>query len=206
MTGTRAWLLLCVLHGVASMLLWWADPSAVDALTWRASQWPSQAWTLWTSAWVHLNTPHLVGNQLALGALTAMGWVLRPPLSAVLAWAVSWPLLQAGLVLWPLVGYAVGLSGVLHAGVAVLGLHLLMGAAPRGARPWGATLLGGLLLKVMLERGWYHPVLRDTEADMPVVQAAHLTGVVCGVVLGAAAAWWARRALGRPQADAAAKR
>ncbi|MBL0918872.1 MAG: hypothetical protein IBJ14_09220 [Hydrogenophaga sp.] len=196
MRGTRAWLLLCVLHGVASMLMWWAREPAVQALTWHADDWPSHAWTLWTSAWVHLNTPHLIGNQLALGALTATGWMRRPPLSAALAWALSWPLLQASLILWPQVGHAVGLSGLLHAGVAVLGLHLLMGAAPRGARPWGATLLGGLLFKVMLERGWYHPVVLNADTDLPVVQAAHLTGVVWGVLLGALSAFWARRAPG----------
>ncbi len=194
MRGTHAWLVLCVMHGVASMLMWWAREPAVLALTWRASDWTSHVWTLWTSAWVHLNTPHLIGNQLALGALTAIGWMLRPPLSAALAWTLSWPLLQVSLVLWPQVAHAVGLSGLLHAGVAVLGLHLLMGAAPRGARPWGATLLGGLLFKVMLERGWYHPVVRSADADLSVVQAAHLTGVVWGVLLGALAALWARRA------------
>lgn len=193
MRGSRAWLLLCALHGVASMLLWWAHAPAVQALTWYAELWPAQPWTFWTSAWVHLNTPHLIGNQLALGALTAAGWVLRPPLSATLAWALSWPLLQASLLWWPQVTHAVGLSGLLHAGVAVLGLHLLLSPAAPKARPWGAVLLAGLVIKLLIERSWQQPLLNDPHSDMAVVQAAHLSGAAWGAVLGTLGAWWSRR-------------
>lgn len=197
MKGSRAWLLLCALHGVASMLLWWAHAPAVQALTWYAELWPAQPWTLWTSAWVHLNTPHLIGNQLALGALTAAGWVLRPPLAATLAWALSWPLLQLSLLWWPQVTHAVGLSGLLHAGVAVLGLHLLLGGASPMARPWGALLIAGIAVKLLMERGWQHPLQHDLGTELPVVQAAHLSGALWGAVLaallGALGAWWSRR-------------
>ena len=120
--ASRTWLALCALHGVASMLMWWAGDRAVDALTWRADGWLQQPWTLWTSAWVHLGTPHLIGNQLALGALTAFGWMVRPRLSAAMAWLLCWPLAQASLQLWPHIGYAVGLSGLLHAGTAVMAM------------------------------------------------------------------------------------
>jgi hypothetical protein len=193
MKGSRAWLLLCALHGVASMLLWWAHAPAVQALTWYAELWPAQPWTLWTSAWVHLNTPHLIGNQLALGALTAAGWVLRPSMSATLAWALSWPLLQLSLLWWPQVTHAVGLSGLLHAGVAVLGLHLLLDPAAPKTRPWGVVLLSGLMVKLLIECSWQHPLLNDPHTDMAVVQAAHLSGAAWGVVLGAVGAWWSRR-------------
>lgn len=193
MKGSRAWLLLCALHGVASMLLWWAHAPAVQALTWYAELWPAQPWTLWTSAWVHLNTPHLIGNQLALGALTAAGWVLRPSLAAALAWALSWPLLQVSLLWWPQVSHAVGLSGLLHAGVAVLGLHLLLSPVGPKARPWGAVLLAGLVVKLLIERSWQHPLLNDPHTDMAVVQAAHLSGAAWGALLGALGAWWSRR-------------
>src|SRR5690606_28658662 len=143
-----AWLLLCALHGVLSMLLWWAQIAAVEPLIWRADAWTDHPWTLWTSAWVHLGTPHLIGNQLALGALTAAGWVLRPPPSAMWAWALSWPLTQACLDVWPQVGYAVGLSGLLHAGVAVLAMHLVLAPMPRALRLWGIVLALGVLAKL----------------------------------------------------------
>ncbi|MFA6615540.1 MAG: hypothetical protein WCS60_05585, partial [Hydrogenophaga sp.] len=86
MRGSRTWLLLCAIHGVASVLLWWARISAQDALTWHADTWVDHPWTLWTSTWVHRNTPHLIVNQVALGVLTALAWVLRPTRAATLAW------------------------------------------------------------------------------------------------------------------------
>jgi len=31
MRGSRSWLALCALHGVASMVLWWSQDAAVSA-------------------------------------------------------------------------------------------------------------------------------------------------------------------------------
>lgn len=196
MKHSRSWLLLCGLHGVTSMLLWWDRSGLAQALTWRADQWQDQLWTLWSSAWVHMNTPHLIGNQLALGALTAFAWMVRPPLGATLAWLLAWPLMQLSLAYWPQVGYAVGLSGVLHAGVAVLAAQLVAGRIPMPQpRRWGTLLALGLLSKLVLEQAWSHPVVWDTGYDMSVVQAAHLTGAAWGALLGTLAALLARRGL-----------
>ncbi|MDP3252822.1 MAG: rhomboid family intramembrane serine protease [Hydrogenophaga sp.] len=191
MNRSRAWLVVCCVHGVASMLLWWAQSGAVEALTWRADHWADRPWTLWTSAWVHLNTPHLIGNQLALGALTAFAWVVRPSLRCAMAWLTAWPLTQFTLLLWPQIGYAVGLSGLLHAGAMVLAVQLIFKRIPiRKARRWGVLLALGVLTKTALERGWWYPVVWDRANDMSVVQAAHLSGVVWGVLLGLLVAWW----------------
>lgn len=194
MNSSSGWLLLCALHGVASMLLWWLPADTLAMLTWQADDGLSRAWTLWSSAWVHLNTPHLIGNQLALGALTAFAWMVRPPLTSALAWLLAWPLMQASLPLWPQIGYAVGLSGVLHAGVAVLTVQLLRQriAMPQ-ARRWGLLLGLGLLVKLGLERGWDHPVVWDTANDMAVVRGANLAGACWGLFLGLLATWLPRR-------------
>lgn len=190
MKPSRAWLVLCAVHGVASMLMWWAREPAVVALTWRADTWSTQPWTLWTSAWIHLSTPHLIGNQLALGALTAFGWMARPRLSAAVAWALCWPLVQVSLPLWPHIGYAVGLSGLLHAGAAVMAMHLLMGSLPiPKARRWGGLLLAGLLAKLIFEQGWVRPVTWDASNEISVVLAAHLVGALWGLLLGGLSAW-----------------
>jgi rhomboid family GlyGly-CTERM serine protease len=183
--ASRGWLALCVLHGVMSMLAWWARGDVVDALTWQAEGWSRQPWTLWTSSWVHLNTPHLIGNQVALGALAALAWVLRPTLAWALAWLLAWPLMQFSLLLWPQIGYAVGLSGVLHAGIAVAAVQLLLGriAVPQ-ARRWGALLALGLGVKLIVEQAWGQPVVWDAGNDMSVVQAAHLSGVFWGALMG----------------------
>jgi hypothetical protein len=194
MNSSSGWLLLCALHGVASMLLWWLPADTLALLTWQADDGLSRAWTLWSSAWVHLNTPHLIGNQLALGALTAFAWMVRPPLTSALAWLLAWPLMQASLPLWPQIGYAVGLSGVVHAGVAVLTVQLLRQriAIPQ-ARRWGLLLGLGLLVKLGLERGWDHPVVWDTANEMAVVRGANLAGACWGLFLGLLATWLPRK-------------
>jgi membrane associated rhomboid family serine protease len=198
--ASRAWLLLCALHGVASMLLWWGKASAVDLLIWRTDTWTDRPWTLWTSAWVHVNTPHLIMNQIALGALTAFAWVIRPTLWCAIAWALCWPLAQVTMLLWPQVGYAVGLSGVLHAGAMVLAVQLLLRRIViRKARRWGGLLMLALLIELLLERGWSHPVVWDSGNETSVVQAAHLTGAFWGLCLGLLAAWWpGQRRVGPP--------
>jgi hypothetical protein len=169
--SARDWLLLCALHGVASMLLWWSGKGLVDALTWQAMDWRAQPWTLWTTAWVHNNTPHLIANQMALGAMTALAWIVRPPRLCTLAWLLAWPLSTLTLLWWPQIGYAVGLSGVLHAGALVLAVHLLFKR---------------LAVPKALEQ---HPVVWSSGNEMSVVQAAHLAGSAWGLVLGLATVW-----------------
>jgi membrane associated rhomboid family serine protease len=185
--ASRMWLALCALHGVASMLMWWASDGWVSALTWRADGWLQQPWTLWTSPWVHMNTPHLIGNQVALGALTALAWAIRPTRACALAWLLAWPLIQLSLPLWPQIGYAVGLSGLLHAGAMVLAVQLLVKriVVPK-ARRWGGLLALAVLGKLVLESGWTYPVVWDGGNEMSVVQAAHLAGAFWGAVLGLA--------------------
>ena len=182
-----SWLWLCGLHAALSLLVWWSPAGLADALTWRSSDWTSRPWTLWTSAWVHLNLPHLVGNVLAMGGLAAAGWVLRPGARCTFAWLLAWPLTQVSLLLWPQVGYAVGLSGLMHAGVLVLAVQVALVRLPiRGARFWGWLLVVVVLSKVLIERGWSQPIVWDAGNELSVVQAAHVTGAFWGVVLGLA--------------------
>jgi len=173
-----------MLHAVVSMLVWWAGDAWAWELTWRADSWLRRPWTLWTTAWVHINTPHLIGNQLAVGALAAMAWLLRPHAGTSVAWLLTWPLSTLILLLWPQIGYFAGLSGLVHAAVAVVGVHLLAGEMriPK-ARRWGGLLLLGLVIKLGLERAWLWPVVWNDSANMSIVQAVHLTGALVGAVL-----------------------
>lgn len=181
---SKLWLGLCLLHAVASMLVWWAGEPWAWNLTWRADHWLHRPWTLWTTAWVHTHTPHLIGNQLAVGALAAVAWLLRPSPGAALAWLGAWPLLPLALLWWPQIGYCLGLSGLVHAAVAVVGVHLVWGdASIRKGQRWGAILLGGLLIKLAVERAWQWPVVWDDAANMSVVRAAHLAGAGLGLLL-----------------------
>jgi membrane associated rhomboid family serine protease len=180
----KLWLSLCLIHAVASMLVWWAGGPVAQALTWRADSWAQHPWTLWTTSWVHINTPHLIGNQLAVGALAAMAWLVRPNAVASVAWLLAWPTVALVLPWWPHIGYAVGLSGLIHAAVAVVAVHLWWcpDLTFPSRRRWGALLAAGLTAKLALEQGWHWPVVWSNSADMSVVQAAHLTGAVAGVV------------------------
>lgn len=190
MTRPLGWLALCGLHGAASLLWWWSGAATVDAFTWHADRWTQQPWTLWTSAWVHLNTAHLVGNLLVLGAYLTIGWVVRPDGRCALAWLLAWPLVTLSLPGWPEIRFVAGLSGLLHAGALVVAVHLALGRLPiRRARFWGLMLGAAVLLKVLLEQAWQHPVVWDGTNGLFVVQASHLAGVFWGTVLGLATGW-----------------
>lgn len=85
---------------------------------------------------------------------------------------------------------------MLHAGVAVVALHLLRDGEERRARLVGAALLAGLVVKVVLEDP-FGPVLRTVpEAGLAVAPFAHLSGAVaglaCAVLARAAASMRAR--------------
>jgi hypothetical protein len=206
-----SWLLLCALHGVASMLLWWAGENTLESFIWRADTWLTQPWTLWTSAWVHMNTPQLIVNQIGLGFLAAFAWVVRPTLACSMAWLLAWPLAQISLLWWPQIGYAAGLSGVLHAGAMVLAMQLVRQRIPiPKARRWGSLLGLGLVVKLLAEQGWSHPVVWDSANDISVVQAAHFTGAAWGLGLGGLMSWlvgrWDRRTARRNTASAAPSR
>lgn len=192
--ASRGWLLLCALHGVASMLLWWAGETTVQTMVWSADGWATRPWTLWSSAWVHLNTPQLIINQIALGTLAAFAWVVRPTLPCALAWFLAWPLAQVSLLLWPHIGYAVGLSGPLHAGAVVLAVQLILRriTLPK-ARRWGYFLALAVAGKLALEQGWLNPVVWDSSNNISVVRAAHLTGALWGLLLALATAWASER-------------
>ena len=89
-----------------------------------------------------------------------------------------------GMSAWPQIGYAAGLSGLLHGGVAVLAVHLLMGLVriPKGRR-WGSLLLLALVAKLTMESGWSQPVVWDGGTELSVVQALHLTSALWGAAL-----------------------
>ena len=132
----------------------------------------------------------LLGNLLVLGAYLTVGWVARPDGRCTLAWLLAWPLGQLSLLWWPQIGYAVGLSGLLHAGVAVLAVQLLRRRIPiPKAKRWGGLLALVLLGKLLLERGWAYPVVWDGAHDMSVVQAGHLSAAAWGLLLGLIATW-----------------
>lgn len=176
----RGWVLLAALLAKLSMLAWLLLPT--DALDWQPALWRQEPWRLWTAALAHLSLLHLAANLAGCAVLALLGWRAACRGRDAGAWLLAWPLTQLGLLLRPdLLRYA-GLSGVLHAGVAVAALGLMA----RGGRERrvGAGIALGLSLKIALENPLGPAVQAVPGWDIDVAPFAHLSGAVAGL-----AAW-----------------
>lgn len=158
-------------------------------LDWQPGLVASQPWRAFSAIAVHYSAWHLVANLAGAAAVTALGRAAQLPARCTLAWALAWPMTQLGLLVQPaLVNYG-GLSGVLHAGVAVAALHLLWRA--RGARrAIGAALAVGLAAKLLGEAPWGAPLRRPADWDIALAPIGHATGVAAGVVSGIVVEAW----------------
>jgi rhomboid family GlyGly-CTERM serine protease len=148
------------------------------------SLWLTHPWTLWTAPLVHLSAAHALANSFAMAALLAIAALsggkplLRRYLIGLL---IAWPLSTLSLLLCPEVTSYVGLSGLVHAGIAMLGILLL-----QGSRYMGLALLLGLAVKLWQEQAWVQPVVWSADWGFNVVVVAHLYGAGVGLVVGVA--------------------
>ena len=184
------WIAASALLGLGALAGLGLPPAALD---WQPTLASSQPWRAWSAAIVHLSALHLAANLAGVALVAALGFVARVPRRSVLAWFVAWPLTHLALLARPdLVHYA-GLSGVLHAGVAVVAVHLI--ATARGLRrAIGLALLGGLALKVAGETPWAAEALRHPAGwDIAVAPFAHASGLVAGALASALVEALARR-------------
>ena len=182
----RAWLAIALALALGTALAAIAPTATLDwqpALAWR------EPWRAWTAAFVHYSALHLAANAAGLLLVAALGVAARVPPRLALAWLAAWPLTQLGLLAQPALLHYGGLSGVLHAGVAVAALHLVWRGG-RGERWIGAALLGGLALKVAGEAPWGAPLRHPTGWDIAVAPAAHACGLVAGLLCAALALAW----------------
>ena len=191
----RPWALLAMaLAGAAlcTAALGWIEPGADALLDWQQALAWQQPWRWWTAAFVHLGALHLLANVLGCGVLAMAGVSARLPLRAAAAWALAWPLSHLALLASPELQRYAGLSGVLHAGVAVLAVELIVARRGRDRRV-GLALATGLALKLLLEQAWVTPVSVGGAWPFPVATFAHLTGVAAGAACAALAIPWAAR-------------
>ena len=158
-----------------------AEPAAAwaPALEWRAVDAWQQPWRAWTAALVHYSPQHLAANLAGCAVVAAFGTAGRLPVHAVVAAAAAWPLTQV-LLLWaPAASPYGGLSGLLHAAVAVAAVALVVSGPARQRLVGGAVWLG-VMAKVALEAPWESAVKAMPGWDIPVAVAAHAAGVVSG--------------------------
>ena len=173
---------------LGSALAWPADRAA---WTWQPELAFAEPWRAWTAVFVHYSGLHLAANLAGAALVGALGWAARAPLRSVVAWAAAWPLTQIGLLVQPALLQYGGLSGVLHAGVMVVSIHLIFEGTLTQRRVGGATLLI-VLLKVLSETPWAGPLRHPAGWDIAVAPMAHASGLVAGVMTATAAQVWHR--------------
>ncbi|MDY0744611.1 rhombosortase [Paucibacter sp. R3-3] len=174
-----AWSLLSAVLALGALAAWPVDRQWLD---WQGlhGDWPYRAFT---AAFVHWTPRHLAANLAGCAVLAWLGHTAQLGRRAALAWAVAWPLSVAALALRPEITAFGGLSGVLHAGVAVAVIELVL--TRRGRERWIGLAIGiGLVLKIAGESP-LGPALQQVEGwdGMPVVPLAHLAGAVLGAGL-----------------------
>ena len=170
-----AWLALALGLAAGSIAAWWVPPWPLD---WQAARAAGQPWRAWTAAFVHWSGNHLALNLSGCLLLGLLGWQLALPRQAAMAWLLAWPLAQLGLLGLPPALHHGGLSGVLHAGVAVAGGALVTARGP--SRRLGFGLLAGLAAKLMLEAAGARVTLLDP--GQAAVPWAHASGAAAGLL------------------------
>lgn len=143
----------------------------------------AEPWRLWTAAFVHWSDQHLAADLAGCAVVAAFGFAARCGAAATWAWALAWPATQALLLVEPALAHYGGLSGVLHAGVAVAAVELLRQAPAR--RRIGAWVLAGLAAKVLVEQPWRGPLQHWPGWNIAIAPLAHSAGALAGLAAAA---------------------
>ncbi len=184
------WTAIAAVLAGGSLLAWWAPAAWLD---WQPAH-AGELWRWWTAAFVHWSPWHLAANLMGTMLVAALGRVGGATPAAALAWLAAWPLTHGLLLMQPALAHYGGLSGVLHAGVAVAATGLVR--REHGRRRWiGAAILAGLLVKLLLERPWGAALVQPADWDIAVAPLAHATGSAAGVLCALAADAVPRRAV-----------
>lgn len=171
-------------------------------LEWQPELAFSQPWRWWTAAWVHYSALHLLANLAGTALVVAFGIAAGAPSRVAAAWLLAWPLTQLGLLAEPRLHHYAGLSGVLHAGVAAVAVHALLGSPRRlGMQFLGAAVLAALAAKVWFEAPWAEPLQWRHGWDIAIAPAAHASGLVSGILAGSVCELVSRRSANRRDAQ-----
>ena len=179
--GALAWLAVTVALLGPALYGGMSSGTLSRALDWQPGMWVAEPWRLWSAAWVHLNARHLGVNVAGAALVAALGVAARVNVRAAWAWALAWPATHAALALQPGLASYAGLSGVLHAAVAVVALALWRGGSGRERRI-GMALGFGLLLKLVLEGPWSMDLAWSSALGIAVAPWAHAAGALTGAL------------------------
>ena len=182
-SGSRAWIGVTILLG-ACALAGWALPR--EALDWQPALAAREPWRAVSAVGVHYSAQHLAANLAGAALAGALGAVAQVPARLAWAWLAAWPLTQLGLLVRPDLAHYGGLSGVLHAGVAAVGVFLLS-TGTRAQRWAGGALLLGLAAKIASESPLGAALRHPAGWDIAVAPLAHATGALAGAICAAIA-------------------
>ena len=187
--ASGAWLGVAALLGLGALAGW---PLSRELIDWQPARVGVEPWRAVTAIGVHYSVAHLGANLAGVGLAALLGLGARVPLRLASAWLLAWPCTQLGLLLLaPSLAHYGGLSGVLHAGVAIVVVDLLV-RGTRAQRGVGAALALGLLAKLLSEAPW-GPVLRVVPGwDITLAPIAHSSGALAGALCAGLAHGWAR--------------
>jgi rhomboid family GlyGly-CTERM serine protease len=176
--GSRAWIGLAILLG-ACALGGWALPR--ESLDWQPALAAREPWRAVSAVGVHYSLQHLAANLAGAALAGALGAVAQVPVRLAWAWLAAWPLTQLGLLVRPDLAHYGGLSGVLHAGVAAVGMFLVI-AGTRAQRWVGGAVLLGLGAKIASESPWGAALRHPAGWDIAVAPLAHASGALAGAL------------------------
>ena len=184
-----AWWVVAVAFAGGALGGWGLPALRID---WQPALAASEPWRALSAAWVHWSALHLAANLAGTAGVALLGHYADLPRRAALAWLAAWPLTHLLLLAQPALAHYGGLSGVLHAGVAVAACWLCADGR-RPQRRIGLAIGAGLLLKIGFERPWAGPLSQSAGWDIAIAPMAHAAGVLAGAACALVALKWRRQ-------------
>ena len=195
---SRAWVFVAAAFAGFALLGWPLSPASID---WQPALALRQPWRAFTAIGVHYSAAHLIGNLAGVALAGVFGVAARVPARLAWAWLAAWPLTHFGLLIRPDLAHYGGLSGVVHAGVAIVIVFVLV-SGRRRQRLVGSAVLVGFCAKLLSEAPWGEALRHPAGWDIAVAPLVHTSGALVGAVCAVLALGpWRSTAL-RPSAPA----
>ena len=181
--GARAWVFMATLLAACALLGW---PVSHERIDWQPTLALGQPWRAFTAVGVHYSVQHLIGNLAGVALAGVFGVAALVSTRMAWAWLAAWPLTHAGLLLRTDLAHYGGLSGVVHAGVAIVIVYVLA-CGTRRQRLVGAAVLVGFCGKLLSESPWGEALRHPAGWDIAVAPIAHTSGALAGALCAAIA-------------------
>ena len=175
---SRGWVAVATGLAACALLGGLIDPTSID---WQPALASHQPWRAFTAIGVHYSAAHLIGNLAGVALAGLFGVAALVPARLAWAWLAAWPLTHFGLLVRPDLAHYGGLSGVVHAGVAIVIVYV-MASGTRRQRLVGSAVLVGFCAKLLSEAPWGEAVRHPAGWDIAVAPIAHTSGALAGAV------------------------